>query len=187
MISSQTKQLLIIREAELADLPALQALEFQIFRKDAYDTDQLRALISAQSFRPATGVKSRTIFLVACISKHLVGLTIGQVLPTMEFSSRYHIDADLLLECVEGTHWIAYLKEIAIESCSRRLGLGTALDAARSAFFSSIDVRHQLLLQMPVPGLSEFHSKLGFQRVPLTTTKRYSDGSAATLWYRRLA
>ena len=177
-----TRGFLQARAASADDLPSLLHLEVQAFGADAYNEEQLRALIQAASGAGA----SSTDVQVAVEDGAVIAFAVGQVLSPQAFCARYGIDTIKLAAYVGDVPRVGYVKSMAVEYRSRRGGVGRMLTLARDRFFLAESVAELLLWQMPRDSIEGFHIALGYRRLALTGNVRYADGGAATLWHRSL-
>lgn len=164
-----------IRLATPADLPAITQIEQETFGADAYSAAEIRRLAADH----------RTFFHVASLESAVVAYSISQLQAFGEFLDRYRIDPRALPAPLPPDEVIGYLKTVAVREDARyrRRGLATALHRARIALLRGHGVRHTFALQMPFPGLAEFHAALGLARLAAAVDHRYADGGRPSLWH----
>jgi len=194
----------LVRPARYDDIPAIAELESIVFGSDAYSENRLYQLMSeacpgcGTPRCAASGITNRIdpisrpsncyAMYVADTSEIIIGCSSAQVRIWNEFLSDYGIDpSDVHHLDLGGSSRIGYLKSIAVHPDYRRLGIGKRFHAARDAFLRDHNVRYVFLLQMPSPGLVDFHHSLGFQEISASPSLEYLTGGRARLWYRSMA
>lgn len=189
-----------IRSARVEDIGAIAELESIVFGDDAYSKEVLydlmrgalpvrpspSSLAGAANAMDALSLPSNCCAIyVADSSGHIIGYSIAQIRVWSEFLSSYGVNLDDVLDLnIEGSSRVGYLKSIAVHPHYRRYGIGKQFHAVREAFLRDQGVQHLVLLQMPNPGLVDFHHSLGFNEISASPSLEYAAGGRARLWYR---
>lgn len=193
----------VVRPARAEDVRAVAGLEALVFGYDAYSEETLYNLMRevcsgcCPSPGPLTGTTSRTVparlsskccaMYVADSSGSIIGYSIAQIRVWNEFLNSYGIDpTDVLYLNIKDCSKIGYLKSIAVHPDRRRQGIGKQFHTIRDAFLRDHGVKHIFLLQMPRPGLVDFHHSLGFQAISASLSLEYAAGGRARLWHRQM-
>ena len=194
----------LVRPARHDDIPAIAELESVVFGSDAYSANKLHQLMSEACSGCGTPpcapgeITNRIDLLrrpsncyamyVADSSGVIIGCSSAQIRVWNEFLNDYGIDPNHILHLdLEGSSQIGYLKSIAVHPDYRRQGIGKRFHAVRDAFLRAHNVQYVFLLQMPSPGLVDFHHLLGFQEISASPSLEYLTGGSARLWYRSMA
>lgn len=192
----------LMRPARLEDIRAISQLESIVFRSDAYSEETLYDLMRQRCLRctslntvaeAANKTPNRqspsncSAIYVADSSGSIIGYSIAQIRIWSEFLSNYGIDPDGVLHLkIKGSSPVGYLKSIAVHPDRRREGIGKRFHTIRDAFLRDHNVKYVFLLQMPNPGLVQFHQSLDFQEIPASPSVEYVTGGRARLWYRAM-
>jgi N-acetylglutamate synthase-like GNAT family acetyltransferase len=189
-----------IRSARVEDIGAIAELESMVFGDDAYSKEVLYDLVrGAPSGRPSPSSlagdanamdvlslpSNCCAIYVADSSGRIIGYSIAQIRVWGEFLSSYGVNPDDVLDLnIKGSSRVGYLKSIAVHPNYRRYGIGKQFHAVREAFLRDQGIQHVVLLQMPNPGLEDFHHSLGFSEISASPSLEYAAGGRARLWYR---